>query len=240
VKSRLHARGSSQQQSLCQGRDLKSRRGAFQSRVSLVARYAACIVALGASVAALVACGTTGGRTVNGSTAVPEFFEHLNTCLKAHGIANPEASARAADAERMIPALLGTGGIPVPSGVTKPQYEAALRRCGVTNVHVGRVAITNPLVRRKILSVRSCLANNGFTLPAANFPGPGPVLDTNRIDVGSARWGATVMGCSVTQALTKVALSVCMGKDVLSGPATGAHFEDHLLALPACLKKAGL
>lgn len=219
---------------------MKSRRDAFQRRVSLVVRYAACIVAVGASVAALVACGTTGARTVNGATAAPEFFEHLNACLKAHGINNPEASARAADAERMIPALLGTGGIPVPSGVTKSQYEATLRRCGVTNIHVGRVAITNSLVRRKIVSVRACLANNGFTLPAANFPGPGPVLDTSGVDVGSARWVATAMGCSVTQALTKAALSGCIAKDVLTGPATGANFEDHLLALPACLKKAGL
>lgn len=219
---------------------MKSRQGAFQRRVSLVARYAACIVAIGASVAALVACGTTGRRTVNGSTALPEFLSHLNACLKAHDIANLETSARAADVERMIPALLGTGGIPVPSGVTKPQYEAALTRCGVTNVHVGRVAITNPLVRRKILSVRSCLANNGFALPAANFPGPGPVLDTSGIDVGSARWVATAMGCSVTQSLTKATLSACMGKDVLAGRKTGATFEDHLLALPACLKEAGL
>jgi len=206
----------------------------------MVARYATCIVAVWASVAALVACGTTNGLTVNGATGPAEFFEHLNSCLKRHGIANPEASARDADAERMIPALLGTGGIPVPRGVTKPQYEAALRRCGMTNVHVGRVAITNPLVRRNILSVRACLANNGFTLPAANFPGPGPVLDTSGIDVGSARWVAAAMGCSVTQALTKVTLSVCMGRDVLVGRAAGATFEDHLLTLPSCLKKGGL
>jgi hypothetical protein len=212
-------------------------KGAFRRRVPLVAHYAACIVAVGASVAVLLACGAIGGRTMNGSTAVPEFFKHLNACLKANGIDNPEASARAAEAERTIPALLGTGGIPVPNGVAKPQYEAVLRRCGVTNVRVGRVAITNPLVRRKILSVRSCLANNGFTLPTVNFPGPGPVLDTSGIDVGSARWVATAMGCSVTQALTKVTLGVCMGEDMLAGDATGTNFEDHLLALPACLKK---
>jgi hypothetical protein len=219
---------------------MKSRQGAYQRRVSLAAYYAACIVAIGASVAALVACGTTGGRIVNGSTAVPEFFEHLNTCLKAHGIVDPEASAKVADIERTIPALLGAGGIPVPSGVTKPQYEAALRRCGVTNAHVGRVAITNPLVKRKVLSVRSCLANNGFTLPVANFPGPGPVLDTSLIDVDSARWVATAMGCSVAQGLTKVILSMCMGKDGLTGSATGVAFERHLLLLPACLKDDGL
>lgn len=219
---------------------MKSNLGTFQGEISIVTRYAACILAVGASVAAFVACGTTDGPTVNGSTVLPEFFEHLNTCLRAHGIANPEASTKAADAERTIPALLGTGGIPVPSGVTKPHYEAVLRQCGMTNIHVGRVAITNSLVRRKILSVRSCLVNNGFTLPAANFPGPGLVLDTSGIDVGSARWVATAMGCSVTQALTKVTLSACMGKDMLAGSATGASFEDRLLALPACLKKSGL
>jgi hypothetical protein len=219
---------------------MQSRHGEFRRRISLVMRNTACVVAVGASVAALVACGITGGRTVNGSTALPDFFRHLNMCLKAHGIANPEASATAIDAQRTIPALFATVGIPVPSGVTKSQYEGALRRCGVTNVPVGRVAITNPLQRRKILSVRSCLANNSFTLPAANFRGPGPVLDTNGIDVGSARWVATATGCSVTQALTKGTLSACMGKDVLEGRAVGANFEDHLLALPACVKRVGL
>jgi hypothetical protein len=219
---------------------MRFRQGTFQRKVSPVARYAACIVVVGTSVATLVACGTLGGRTVNGSTALPDFFKDLNTCLKAHGIAKPETLARAARVEGMIPALFRIGEIPVPKGITKPQYEAALRRCGVTNVHVGRVAITNPLVRRKILSVRSCLADNGFTLPAANFPGPGPILDTSGIDVGSARWVATAMGCSVTQALTKVTLSACMGRDMLAGRATGANFEDHILELPACLKKRGL
>lgn len=219
---------------------MKSNWREFQRRMTQTARYATTILAIGASVAAFVACGTTNGRMVNGSTLLPEFFTHLNMCLKAHGVVNPEASARAVDAERTIPALLGTGGIPVPSGVTKPQYEAALRRCGMTNVRVGRTVITNPLVRRKILSVRTCLTNNGFTLPAANFPGPGPVLDTSGINVGSARWVATAMGCSITQALTEVTLSACMSKDVLAGPATGANFEDQLLALPACLKKGGL
>lgn len=185
----------------------------------------------------LVACGTTGGQTVDGSTALPEFFEHLNTCLKSQGIADPESSAKAADVERTIPALLGTAGVPVPNGVTKVQYEAALKRCGV-NVRVGRVSITSPLLEQRIMSLRSCLVNNGFTLPPPDFPGPGPVLETAGIDLGSARWMATAMGCSVTRSLTKASLSGCMGDAVLAGRATGASFEDRLLALPACLKRA--
>jgi hypothetical protein len=201
-----------------------------------VIRCAVCIIAVGVVGALLVACGTTGGQTVNGSTALPEFFEHLNACLKSQGIADPESSAKAADVERTIPALLGAAGVPVPNGVTKVQYEAALKRCGV-NVRVGRVAITSPLLEERIMSLRSCLVNNGFTLPPPDFPGPGPVLETAGIDLGSARWVATAMGCSVTRSLTKATLSGCMGEGVLAGRATGANFEDHLLALPACLKK---
>lgn len=177
---------------------------------------------------------------VNGSAALPEFFEHLNACLKAHGIAHPEASASAADAERSIPALLGVAGIPVPDGVTDAQYEAALKRCGVKNVHVGRIPITSPLLKSRVAWIRSCLAKNGYTLPAPNFIGPGSVLDTTGIDLGSARWRATAMGCSVTQTLTKTTLSKCMGDGVLAGRATGVRYEDRVLALPSCLKKAGL
>lgn len=186
----------------------------------------------------LVACGATGGRTVNDSAWVlPEFFTHLDACLKTHGVADPETPARAVDVEHMIPALVGTEGIPVPKGVTPAQYESALRGCAVRNVRVGRIAITNPQVRREILSVRSCLVNNGFPMPAANFPGPGPVLDISAIDVGSARWVVTASGCSVNSSLTSVALSVCVSRNVLMGRATGPEFEDQLLGLPACLKR---
>jgi hypothetical protein len=219
---------------------MKFRHGAFQEKVSCVARGAGCVAVVGVSVAALAACGATGGRIVSESAAVPEFYGQLNRCLKKQGIANPEAVAKAANVERAIPALLGTEGVLVPSGVTKSHYEGALKRCGVTNVHVGRVPITNPVARRRIVAVNACLANNGFALPAADFSGRGPVLDTSAVDVASARWVATAMGCSVTSALTKAPLVVCMGTDALAGSATGANFEARLLALPACLKKRGL
>jgi hypothetical protein len=201
-------------------------------------RCLACIAVIGLAGVLLGACGATGGKIVNGSTVLPEFFEHLNACLKKQGIANPEASARAADAEHTIPALVGVAGIPIPNGVAKTQYEATLKRCGVTNVSVGRVAITNTLLEQRITSLRLCLANNGFMLPPPNFPGPGPVLDTSGVDLGSARWVATAMGCSVTRNLTAAALSGCVGDAVLAGRATGPSFDDRLLALPACLKRA--
>jgi hypothetical protein len=217
---------------------MKFRWGTYEKGVPVMARAVSMMV-LGVSVAGLVACGTTGGRVVRGS-ASSEFFDHLNTCLKAHGIVNPEASASAVNVTQMIPALVGTEGIPVPSGITKAQYETALRQCGVANVQVGRTAITNSVVRGKILSVRTCLANNGFTLPAANFSGGGSVLDTSGIDTGSARWRATAMGCSVTENLTQVALRECMGTGALAGRATGGNFEERLLSLPGCLKRGGL
>lgn len=220
---------------------MKFRRGTHQvERARFCIRRPASIAAVGTSCLLLGACGITGGRVVNGSAALPEFFGHLNACLKAHGIAHPEASTSAADAERSIPALLGVAGIPVPDGVTNAQYEAALKRCGVTNVHVGRSPITSALVKGRIASIMSCLARNGYTLPAPNFIGSGPVVDTTRIDVGSARWRATAMGCSVTQDLTKAVLSKCMGDGVLAGRATGGLYEERVLALPSCLKKAAL
>lgn len=220
---------------------MKSRLGMHQvERACSHIRLGALIAAVGTSCVLLVACGITGGRVVNGSAALPEFFGDLNACLEAHGIAHPEVSTSAVDAERSIPALLGVAGIPVPDGVTNAQYEAALKRCGVTNVHAGRVPITSPLLKSRVASIVSCLAKNGYTLPAPNFIGPGPVVDTTGIDLGSARWRATAMGCSVTRDLTKTVLSKCMGDGVLAGRATGVRYEDRVLALPNCLKKAGL
>ncbi len=217
---------------------MKSRWRRREKRAAVVARTLS-MMAMGVSFAGLMACGTTGVRVVGDGTSMA-FFDHLNTCLKAHGVANPERTARVVNVEHMIPALVGTQGIPVPRGVTKTQYAAALTQCGVTNAQVGPAAITSSVVRGKIRAVRTCLAKNGFTVPAANFSGSGSVLDTSGIDVGSARWMATAMGCSVTDGLTQAALIGCMGTDALTGRATGRKFEDHLLSLPACLKRGGL
>jgi len=200
-----------------------------------VIRCAGCTTVVGMSCVLLVACGAAGGGTIHGAAVLPAFFSGLNACLEKHGIAHPESSANAVGAEQTIPALVGTAGIPVPRGVAKVQYENALRRCGIEDVHVGRVPVTSSLLKHRIVLLRTCLANNGFALPAPNFSGQGAVLDTEGIDFASARWRATAMGCSVTRTLTKSALSRCMGDSILAGRATGASFEDRFLALPRCL-----
>jgi hypothetical protein len=179
-----------------------------------------------------------GDPSVSGSQGLLVFFGHLDACLMQHGISHPEVSANAMEADRTIPALLGAAGVPIPTGVTRDRYEAVLAKCGVAGIHVGRVPITDPILMRRIALLRSCLAGNSFTLAAPDFAGPGPELDTSRVDLGSARWVATAMGCSVTAALTRAMLEKCVTHNVLIGKAKGVSFENSLLNLPSCLKRA--
>lgn len=186
----------------------------------------------------LSACGIslhTGSEIVSGS---------LDNCLKKRGIADPEDVTRPSGQELAIPGLQNVGGLRVPRGSTKARFEAALSKCGAGSLHVGPRPITSPVLQRKILELRTCLAANGFDLPAPTFAGTAPVLNTSHVDIESARWRATVMGCGVTDRrdysgppLDEAALMRCLGVQALKGAAkTNPTFQNRIVELPYCLR----
>lgn len=183
-------------------------------------------------VALLAGCGISSRLK-----ALPVVLSEVHSCLKAHGIAHPnEASAPNAQ-ELAVPDLIGLGGLRVPDGVTRAQFEVALKECGVGYLRVGPQPITSPLLREKVFRLVSCLDRNGFDVRPPNFSGKGPVLDTGAIDVASARWVATAKGCDADSQLTEAELQACMEARGLEGEAkNNTIFELRVLELPRCLK----
>jgi hypothetical protein len=182
----------------------------------------------------VIAVSTLAGAGTTKSSADSEFIR----CLKLHGIAHPEDVPGRSREELAVPGLTGVYGMRVPVGVNRAKFAAAVKKCSNGELHVGRVAVTSPVLQSRILGLTSCLARNGYTLPPPNFPGPGPVIDTSGVNIASARWEATATGCYVDNQLNQAALAKCMSPQALEGVAErNALFQQQLLELPRCLKR---
>jgi hypothetical protein len=199
---------------------------------------------IGASAVAVVSAGVLAACGANLAAIGPGSLTALDKCLEKHGIAHPEESAPASSVEKTIPILLGIRGIHVPREATQTEFEGALKTCGAADVRVAPAPITNPLLQQRVERLAQCLAANGFRLPPPDFPGPGPVLDTQGVDIASARWIATARACSVTTGvaykgvrLNEALLKACLGDQALEGAArTNAQFQRRIEGLPACLR----
>jgi hypothetical protein len=119
----------------------------------------------------------------------------LDACLRKHGIAEFEAPATTAEARVGVGGVLGQGGMRVPRGATRPQFEAALKKCGLNGIQVQGAPITDPVFRHRILRLAVCLRRSGFRIPAPNMSGRGAVFDTRDIDIASARWRSAKRFC---------------------------------------------
>ena len=160
---------------------------------------------------ALVACGTTAGRSVqavstvsNGETAMvstasdgePTTGAGLDECLKKQGINTFEAPTHT-EPTVGVGGVLGQGGMRVPVGVTRPQFEAALSKCGLGGVQVQGAPITNPTFRQRVLRLAACFRHDGFKVPAPNMSGNGPVFNTSGIEITDPRWRIAKRTCRV-------------------------------------------
>ena len=184
----------------------------------------------------LAACSGTRAERVVASSIVS-----LNVCLTRDGIAHPREAFEPTPDELAVPAFIGIRGLRVPQSVTRTQFQNALKRCGAGRLRVAPAPITSMTLQREILSLAGCLARNGFALPHPDFQGPGPVFDTTAVNVGGARWQATVEGCRVNPRVTKTNLMRCMGgKRGLEGnPKTNTAVQERYVELPRCLREEG-
>ena len=146
------------------------------------------------------------GTSSTGSTSPPPGgpgaargsarFTALRECLQKNGITLPKRTHGARPGGGFVP---GAGGSPqLPSGVTRAQYEAALKKCG-GNGHFARVGaagrLNNPVFKAALTKYGDCLRQNGIKLPAANTSGNGPIFDTKGIDTAGPQFKAASAKC---------------------------------------------
>jgi hypothetical protein len=93
----------------------------------------------------------------------------------------------------------------LPKGVTRAQFQAALRKCGAGNAvrafgpnGPGSQPANNPLFRQALVKYAECLRQNGVNLPAPNTSGKGPIFSTKGLNPSSPQFRAATMKCRAT------------------------------------------
>jgi hypothetical protein len=91
------------------------------------------------------------------------------------------------------------GGPRLPKGVTRTQFEAALKKCGGGGRFLGggpgfRRA-NSPALRQVFVKYAACLRQNGVNIPGPNTSGKGPIFSTKGIDTSSPRFQTATVKC---------------------------------------------
>jgi hypothetical protein len=155
--------------------------------------------------------GTSGVNGASGARGtVGARFSALRECLAKNGITLPKRTPGA----RPNPGAGGTGGAgpggagpgggafgvrgagpQLPKGVTRAQYDAALKKCG--GGLLGRPGGFNSAARTAALTkFAGCMRSNGIDLPAPNTSGSGPIFDTKSLNTASAAFKAAESKCA--------------------------------------------
>jgi hypothetical protein len=182
-------------------------------RTSVVA---AALLAVLASVV-LAACGgsssstsSTASTSTSASTstagkaagAAGSRFAALRECLQKNGITLParKPGKRPSGGAGGFLGGGGGGGFTLPKGVTKAQYEAAIKKCG-GSAGGGRFAggaggFSSPAAKAALAKFATCMRENGVNVPTPNTSGKGPVFDTKGLNTSSAAFKTAESKCS--------------------------------------------
>jgi hypothetical protein len=132
------------------------------------------------------ASGQAGGR-----------FAAMRACLAKEGITLPQRTPgqRPPGAGGLLGG--GTGGPQLPKGVTRAQFEAALKKCGGGTGHFfrGGSRLNSPAYRQVLTAFAACMRQNGVNLPSPNSSGTGPVFNTKGVNTASAQFKAAEAKC---------------------------------------------
>jgi len=146
--------------------------------------------------------GSTASASASASTTVPprpgaSRFAALRACLQKDGVTLPN---RTPGQRPSSPGgFLGgpAGGPALPKGVTRAQYQAALRKCvgALAGRFKGGVA-NSPASRQAFVRFAACMRENGVNLPPPNTTGNGPIFSTKGSEVASPKFKAAEVKCA--------------------------------------------
>ncbi len=123
----------------------------------------------------------------------------MRSCLQKEGItlpARPQGQPRTPGAGGFLGGG-GGAGPQLPKGVTRAQFEAALKKCGGGRgfARPGAGRFNSPAFRTAVTAFAVCMRQNGIALPTPNTSGNGPVFDTKGIETKSAQFTAARAKC---------------------------------------------
>lgn len=123
----------------------------------------------------------------------------MRECLQKNGITLPARTP--GSGPRAGGGFLGAAGGPqLPKGVTRAQYEAALKKCGGGHSFVGGPGrrLDSPVFKAALAKYATCLRQNGINVPAPNTSGKGPIFDTKGINTSSSQFRTASTKCRAT------------------------------------------
>ena len=162
---------------------------------------------------ALAACGSSSSSSTTATSAASTTkakgaarFTALRECLKKEGIELPQPKAgQTRKPGTGAPGAGGGffggatpgGGLKLPKGVTKAQYEAALKKCG-GGFRRGSFGggLSSAAYKKSLASFVKCMSSNGIKLPTPNTSGKGPVFDTTKVNVNTTQFKTAESKCS--------------------------------------------
>jgi hypothetical protein len=144
--------------------------------------------------------GASGGTGASGPRGAGSArFSALRECLEKNGITLPKRTPGTRPTPGGGGGVFGGGangaGPQLPKGVTRAQYEVAIKKCG--GGLLGRPGRFNSPARSVALTkFASCMRSNGVNLPAPNTSGTGPVFDTKSLNTASSAFKAAEAKCA--------------------------------------------
>jgi len=142
---------------------------------------------------------TTGGSRPTGSG-----FAAVRECLQKNGITLPQRPSGQKPGEGRGPGsggfLGGAGGPQLPKGVTRAQYEAAVKKCGGSprggSGARGAGRFSSPAAKQALAKFATCMRENGVNVPAPNTSGKGPVFNTKGLNTASTQFKTAQSKCA--------------------------------------------
>jgi hypothetical protein len=124
-------------------------------------------------------------------------FKALRECLQKNGISPPSRTPGARRPPGIGGFLGGAGGPQLPKGVTRAQYEAAIKKCGGGAFAGGAGGrLKNPAYTQALAKFATCMRENGVNVPAPNTSGNGPIFNTKGLNTKSSQFKTAETKCS--------------------------------------------
>lgn len=139
------------------------------------------------------AAATTTSSTTGAGAGRGARLGALRECLQKDGITLPKRTPGQGPGGGGF--LGGGAGAQLPKGVTRAQFEAALKKCGGNFLRRGR-QLSSPARIQALTKFAACMRANGVNLPAPNTSGNGPVFNTKGIDPSSAKFRQADAKCA--------------------------------------------
>jgi hypothetical protein len=189
----------------------RRRRNPTVAAFVLVMLAGLCLAACGSSSNSSSASTSANASSTTSTTGKPagaatsSRFAALRQCLQKSGITLPK---RPAGGKRPPGGgFLGgdaSGGPKLPAGVTRSQYEAAIKKCGGfgrgggfgrSGGSAGAARFSSPAAKQALAKFAACLRSNGINVPEPNTSGKGPIFNSKGLDTSSSKFAAAERKC---------------------------------------------